>query len=142
MRLAMLAISCVLCTRQALAQQLEFMHARADLVVGAFAVVMHVLMLGIALFPRLLPNSSLWYVLGAMTYPLYLLHNQIGRALAKQIPSDWPDHLGVLLPLIVVFAAAWVISLYVERRLCGKLNRQLHRIAVRFGLIKAVPVSA
>jgi peptidoglycan/LPS O-acetylase OafA/YrhL len=62
---------------------------------------------------------------GALTYPLYLLHQEIGYALIvrlhHQVPK-WPLFIGLVTAMLVV---AWLVHRLVERPLAPRLKRAL-----------------
>jgi peptidoglycan/LPS O-acetylase OafA/YrhL len=60
-----------------------------------------------------LPDSNWVYSLGALTYPLYLLHNQIGKALFAKLPvtSEWTK-LGFA--MLISYSLAWLCSRFLE----------------------------
>lgn len=63
--------------------------------------------------------------LGALTYPLYLLHESAGYALLNWL-SPWINRWVLLVAVIAVMcAAAWLISTQVERRAGPALRRGL-----------------
>lgn len=130
-RVAALALSCVLGTLVAIDQQEGFMKSTTP---GSAAVVVcaiiafHAIFLAVALRPRILPDSRVWYLLGTLTYPLYLLHNQIGKVVlgvALQFSTLWG---ALAIALIVIYALAWVVAAVSERR----FSKQLHRTLLRF----------
>ncbi len=65
-----------------------------------------------------LPAPSLLYWLGALTYPLYLLHNMTGKVIFQQLDglSEWP-RLGIT--LAIAYLLAWVCARFVEPRARG-----------------------
>lgn len=64
-------------------------------------------------------------VAGALTYPLYLIHQAIGQtlimALRGHVPH-WPLLAGIV---VLLLGASWLIHRYVERPLGGRLKRGL-----------------
>lgn len=64
--------------------------------------------------------------LAAMTYPLYLVHNMIGRWIAGYLGNGW---FSLTLALVVVTALAYVLSL-----LDQPLGNRIKRAAARFQL--------
>jgi peptidoglycan/LPS O-acetylase OafA/YrhL len=71
-----------------------------------------------------LPDSNWAYNLGALTYPLYLLHNQIGKALFAELPptSEW---IKFGLATVVAYSLAWLCSRYIEPRMRKGIQRVL-----------------
>ena len=75
-----------------------------------------------------LPASPLWHILGGMTYPLYLLHNQIGKVIGVAIPSAPAFGLRLVVSLLCVGLLTWGVTLLVERRWAVTINRHLQRL--------------
>jgi peptidoglycan/LPS O-acetylase OafA/YrhL len=71
-----------------------------------------------------LPDSKFVYSLGALTYPLYLLHNQIGKALFAKLPamSEWIK-LGIAMG--GAYLLAWLCSRFIEPRAREGIQRVL-----------------
>jgi peptidoglycan/LPS O-acetylase OafA/YrhL len=132
-----LVAACTIGAHYAIVQQPNFMaesSAASSVVVAAAVVLFHALFGVIALSPGSLPNSRLWYWLGGLTYPLYLLHNRIGKVIAATVPA------GPLVILaaetIVATALAIVLAALVERGFCGIFHRWLLRMAIRFRVVR------
>ncbi|MEJ3745059.1 acyltransferase [Actinomycetes bacterium KLBMP 9797] len=91
-----------------------------------FLVIFYVLVIGVALgwFSRLRWRGLV--TIGALTYPLYLLHMSNGRAVIRQFRDDLPAW--VLLAGVVAAALllAYLVNRFVERPLSPILRRQLH----------------
>ncbi|MFI9204950.1 acyltransferase family protein [Streptomyces sp. NPDC053048] len=66
---------------------------------------------------------------GALTYPLYLLHERIGWTVIKGADGHVPRW--VLLPCLVaaMLLAAWAVHRWVERPLAGKVKHGMRRAA-------------
>jgi peptidoglycan/LPS O-acetylase OafA/YrhL len=76
-----------------------------------------------------LPASRVWFWVGGLTYPLYLIHAQAGRLLWLALPgSEWVRSALVLLASLL---AAVVLARYSERRACGALHHALDRLETR-----------
>jgi len=91
------------------------------LIVTAFFVLLALIALG-----KLDAVRGRWLVLGGgLTYPLYLLHQQLGEALIQLLDARVPHWI----LLAVVFAGmtglAWLVHRFVERPLAGQVKRVL-----------------
>ncbi|MEU4213413.1 acyltransferase [Streptomyces sp. NPDC026206] len=64
---------------------------------------------------------------GALTYPLYLIHERIGWTVIRRADGHVPRH--VLLPalLAAMLLAAWLVHRHIERPLARRLGRGLQR---------------
>ncbi|MEV5380585.1 acyltransferase [Streptomyces nondiastaticus] len=73
---------------------------------------------------------------GALTYPLYLIHERVGWLVIRRTARDVPP--AVLLPALLagMLVTAWLVHRLVERPLAGVLRRGLQRSAaeIRAGL--------
>jgi peptidoglycan/LPS O-acetylase OafA/YrhL len=73
-----------------------------------------------------------WLVVGgAVTYPLYLLHLDLGGALLYMFQWRVPPPLLVPVVAGVVILVAWLVHRYVERPLAPRLRRALRRLGTR-----------
>ncbi|MFJ1867854.1 acyltransferase family protein [Streptomyces sp. NPDC088097] len=64
---------------------------------------------------------------GAVSYPLYLLHQQIGVTLLREWHDDVEPWTLLTASIVVMLLAAWLIQRFVERPLAGRLKRFLER---------------
>jgi peptidoglycan/LPS O-acetylase OafA/YrhL len=74
---------------------------------------------------------------GALTYPLYLLHNQIGRVLLELAPVSWPQWLAQSVAGVIVYAMAWALATLIERRGCSAFQSWMMRRAVTLRLVRS-----
>jgi peptidoglycan/LPS O-acetylase OafA/YrhL len=70
-----------------------------------------------------LRRVALATALGALTYPLYLLHNRIGKLIFVAIEPSVSPLIGVLLIGTLSFGLSWLMAEYVERRGLRWVNR-------------------
>jgi peptidoglycan/LPS O-acetylase OafA/YrhL len=96
---------------------------------GALIVVFHLLFVGLALRWWRLPHWPLWATLGSLTYPLYLLHDEIGYALWPLLPfGPW---LNLALEIALMLLLAALVAELSEKRLhrwvLTRLNGVLER---------------
>lgn len=68
-----------------------------------------------------LPGSRTLVALGALTYPLYLLHNQIGKALFAWL--NLPVWLELAIVMTIVYALAWTCAKWLEPNARGATAR-------------------
>jgi peptidoglycan/LPS O-acetylase OafA/YrhL len=93
------------------------------LVSASTILALHVIFLGMALRKIHLPRPSGWYVVGSLTYPLYLIHARAGEVVWGALP----DNPWVRIPVVATtsLSVAAGIAYVTERRACGKLQRFL-----------------
>jgi peptidoglycan/LPS O-acetylase OafA/YrhL len=100
----------------------------SPVVVGVLIVAFHLGLLAVAMRWIRLGNSAIWFWLGALTYPLYLLHNVVGRtwfAALEPHLGDWA-RLGVV--MVLAYALAWVCARYLEPAARDAVAALLNRI--------------
>jgi peptidoglycan/LPS O-acetylase OafA/YrhL len=81
-----------------------------------------------------LPESPVWYWLGSMTYPLYLVHNVAAAAVTHFMPHAWWHEAARIGVALAVAAALAMIS---ERKLCPKFDQLLLRARQRVREMRA-----
>ena len=67
-------------------------------------------------------------VAGALTYPLYLLHDVIGAWLIALAPDAWPPVVTLVLVIAIMGVAAFAVNRWVERPLGPPLRRGVERL--------------
>jgi peptidoglycan/LPS O-acetylase OafA/YrhL len=72
--------------------------------------------------------------LGAITYPLYLIHEESGWVLLSRLRSVLPPYAAVFLVVVLMVAAAYLVHRFVERPLGPRLRRAVERDLSRAGL--------
>jgi peptidoglycan/LPS O-acetylase OafA/YrhL len=96
-------------------------------VIASVLTVSYATFLFVSLRPRSEGGSNPFYMLGLITYPLYLLHQDIGFILLRSAPSG----LNRLLLLCTVMAAmivlSWVVHIGPEKWLLSRLKSLLVR---------------
>jgi peptidoglycan/LPS O-acetylase OafA/YrhL len=138
-RLTLLLIPLGICfllgVHNAMSVQESFTHdasLRAQFWVASIVVIEYLALLLVAMRRLHLPPSSTWYWLGAMTYPLYLLHNRAGGIVLRWLPSNQSS--AALLHTVVIgiaLAIALLLAATVEYRICPALSRWLTDFAAR-----------
>lgn len=78
----------------------------------------------------------IYLVLGAMTYPLYLLHNVAGKLLFDHFRTEVPAFPLLLLITLIVMGTSYLINTWVEQRFANGLKFYL------FALMKRIPLFA
>ena len=128
MRWSLLAASYVLAmVAVATRRELIIAHGpaqRADLSVAATLVSLFFLVFVLIALRRLQLRSGAWVgVAGALTYPVYLLHQNIGYVLIE-LPAwaGWPFLLRAAAVTLFVGGLAWTVHVRVERTLGPRLR--------------------
>jgi peptidoglycan/LPS O-acetylase OafA/YrhL len=69
-----------------------------------------------------------WAAAGALTYPLYLLHQKIGFIAFNRLYPALSEHLLFWGAVGLMLAAAWAVHLHVERRFAPRLKAAAERL--------------
>ena len=81
-----------------------------------------------------LPRSACWIILGSVTYPLYLLHNQIGKTIAASVAGTLGASTGIALGIVGSFLLAIILTQTTEKKGCPWLKRILRGTIQRIGI--------
>jgi peptidoglycan/LPS O-acetylase OafA/YrhL len=97
-----------------------------DRVLAALIVcAIHLVFLLIALRRLTLRSSAFVLTLGGLTYPIYLLHNRLGKSVYDAAAGYVAPLLLVVGVTALVLALAWVVHVYLERGIADPLKRSL-----------------
>jgi peptidoglycan/LPS O-acetylase OafA/YrhL len=88
----------------------------------------YLIMLAVALhrFDRL--NWRWLSTAGALSYPIYLLHEEMGWALIRKLRHSLGVYPTLGVALVVVVGSAWLLHLFLEKPLAKYLRAQANRI--------------
>jgi peptidoglycan/LPS O-acetylase OafA/YrhL len=101
--------------------------------VAGLIAIAHAAFAAIALRLWSLPASPIWYWLGSLTYPLYLLHSNAGTLLYGLLPPAWGIWPRIAVALASVLAVTTLLAISIEQRGCRALYRLLS------GLVRTTP---
>lgn len=93
------------------------------LIIGLLIGLMFALFSAIALRKTHFISHPFLYYLGILTYPLYLLHENIGFIIIRALSPYLPDEAILLLTTLIMCIASWLVYQLVERP-GGKWLRQ------------------
>jgi peptidoglycan/LPS O-acetylase OafA/YrhL len=126
-----LLTSTLMCLYQAHQQAPGFMmmsntfdHIYAAIAVGGF----HLIFIGIALGKFQLRAYSIYPVLGGLTYPLYLIHNNAGKAIIDTASNFADPRLVTTLTSIAMLGLSYVIYRFIEPRGASALRGVLTKL--------------
>ena len=111
-----------------------FMH---DISPASAWVVVAVLCMVFALFGAIALRavgqlrSRVWFLLGTLTYPLYLIHNEVGKAVFYAVGAQVSAWSRLVVTLTVIGVISWLMAVIVERRASPALRRLLTRAQAR-----------
>jgi len=86
-----------------------------DWIVASVCLVSILIIVAATRIRRLPIKSSLVFAIGGVTYPLYLLHQQLGYTILEWIGPVAPRPLLVAVILLVIGALSWLTWRFVER---------------------------
>lgn len=66
--------------------------------------------------------SKYWFHLGTLTYPLYLIHQNIGYIIFNNISNGLNKYILLILVVLAMVGASYIIYLYIERPIRKKLK--------------------
>ena len=69
-----------------------------------------------------------WALLGALTYPLYLLHQNIGYILLNALHTRVNSYLALLLTIVLALFASYAVHRLIEKRFGKRLRVLLERL--------------
>jgi peptidoglycan/LPS O-acetylase OafA/YrhL len=125
-RLAGFLVSALLSVLAAAPEARSFMHSAsgAEVLVAQLLVVgCYLLTLSVALRWWRTRYTAIAVTLGALTYPLYLVHNRIGKLIYAATEHQLPVAVRVVLITIIALMLAWLLTWLVERKLVGAIGR-------------------
>ncbi|MCP9446974.1 MAG: acyltransferase [Nitrospira sp.] len=105
-------------------------------VVEGIITLFFAVMLLIALRWTSFASRQKWVVLGAISYPLYLLHQNIGYMVFNVASSTVNTHVLFWGTIVAVVGGASAVHFFVERRLASLFKTALERLADRVGCFK------
>lgn len=69
--------------------------------------------------------------LGALTYPLYLIHNFAGKAIIDALSKTIPESIAIIMVICMMLLASWAIHTVIEKPLATPLKNYLFSILSR-----------
>jgi len=141
-RAVMLAASTAVCLfRAARPDLLETFGVAGEWIFPVVTVlIFHAVFLAVAMRRVTLRAYKTWYVVGSLTYPLYLIHARTGHIVWNALPLSNPMKIVIVsaFSLSLAGAVAWLT----ERRLCGMLHKYLLSLPIIRRSARAVPTAA
>jgi peptidoglycan/LPS O-acetylase OafA/YrhL len=96
-------------------------------VIASVLAVAYGTFLFISLRPRLTGGSNPFYILGLITYPLYLLHQDLGLILLRSAPPQVNRVLLLCMVVAAMILLSWLVHVGPERWLALRLKSLLAR---------------
>jgi len=131
-RLVLLLLAWVLCVHQALAALPGFAkHYQvllSEIVVTAVVTMFFVVMGLIAMRKTGQYGRRSWGMVGAVTYPLYLLHQNLGYIVFNLADRTWNAYLVLAVTIVAMIMAAYLVHQMMERRFAQAFKRMLNRV--------------
>lgn len=93
----------------------------AVIIVWLFYCFMYLLSIG----KMNLQQKRIYITIGALTYPLYLIHNMAGKAIIDEVSKFLPESIVVIIVIALMILVSWLINLVVERPISTPLKNYL-----------------
>ncbi len=101
----------------------------SDITIALYILAFYVIFLLISLNKIIIPNNKYINILGLLTFPVYLLHHQIGRILFTYADiKNIPLYISFTFMLIFIFILSYVVHKVFERRGRVILDNTLDKI--------------
>jgi peptidoglycan/LPS O-acetylase OafA/YrhL len=94
-------------------------------VIATFLATAYATFLLIALRPRSSGRSNPFYILGLITYPLYLLHQELGFILLRSAPANFNRGLLLVAVMAAMIGLSWGVHIGPEKWLACRLKSLL-----------------
>ncbi len=78
-----------------------------------------------------LRKRNVYITLGALTYPLYLIHNMAGRSIIDHYSNVIPEKIMIIFVIISMVLVSWMIHLVIEKPLATPMKNYLLSIFSR-----------
>ncbi len=105
----------------------------AILIVAIFYVLFWLLAEGKLQISSKKGETLMW--LGALTYPLYLLHNRLGKVMLDYISPMIGEEVAVILTIILMVILSFILVRYFEKKAAYRLKHYLLRQVSKFKLL-------
>lgn len=112
-----LGISTLLCIYQTYHQASSFIansNATVSLIASLLVLSFHSIFLLIAFHRMTLTTHPIYSLLGGITYPLYLLHNQIGKLFIEKTAPFAGEALAIILTTLVILFFSYLMYRFAE----------------------------
>lgn len=104
----------------------------STVLVCSFIIAQHLMFTLLILGKLQFLSIKSFYRLGALTYPLYLLHQNFGFMLFNLAADDLPNWAVFLMTTAIVGSICLLIDKYIERKLSPLFRKSLHNLAEKF----------
>lgn len=118
-----LLVSCGVSVYSAIIRAIEFNYDLNVYTVGASVIMIYIIMFLSSLNLLSIKNSKFITMLGALTYPLYLLHHSIGYVIFNQFSSRINHYVLFIGVIILMLILSWFVSRYIEKKWCKMLRK-------------------
>ncbi|MFI5014043.1 MAG: acyltransferase family protein [Hyphomicrobiales bacterium] len=119
----------------------EVLHARLDdLVLVVILIGLHAAFLAMLYLPRLPRLAPALGMLGAVSYPLYLLHQHIGYMLLNAIGPHLPAVAAALVVTAMLIGLSAVIAIQIEPMGRLQIGRLLDLLATAPRILRQIPI--
>lgn len=94
--------------------------------VTVFIVALFYIVFTLIIFDKLTCFRSSWaFRIGALTYPLYLIHQNLGFMFFTYFDGVFNKYVLLMMAILLVLAISWLIHVLIEKKLGSKLKKWL-----------------
>ena len=112
--------------------ELHYNTTFSPLYISGFIMTFYILMLLVSCGKLKNINSSKLIKLGLLTYPLYLLHQNIGFIIFNKLGTESNKYAILFLTIILMLFVSYVISVFYEPRVSSYLKVKLKLLTTRY----------
>ena len=133
-RIAIILLAWLVAVQHALGQMSTFEHhyhvqLHREIVVGIITFYFGLMFLIAMRRTGRLANRQ-WMTLGAMTYPLYLIHQNVGYMIFNVMYPAINPHILLWGTVLMMLALAYWVHVYIEKKIAGVLQKCLEGIVL------------
>lgn len=125
--LVCLGISMHYATGKIIVLETNFGSPFSPVIICTFVISFYIIMFLASTQKLNLINSPKLIKLGVLTYPLYLIHENIGFIIFNETADVFNKYLGLILILALMLWVSHLISVYIEKPLSTYLKRSLEK---------------
>ncbi|MEL7374633.1 MAG: hypothetical protein AAGJ36_09255 [Pseudomonadota bacterium] len=126
---ALLTITIPMTVWHAIGQSRDFYPLDPDtarIAAPTVIALVHLTLIALVAFGGRMRASRSLFVLGGLTYPVYLLHNQAGKAVTDALSAQGMSlAASMTLVLVTVFVLSFLVHRYIDARLASQWRRFL-----------------
>lgn len=104
----------------------------SPLFISSFIIIIYILMLLVSCEKLTIINSSKLIEIGLLTYPLYLIHQDIGFIIFNKLGTESNKYIILFLTIIFILFLSYLVSKFYEPRISSYLKNKLNLLTIRY----------